>query len=853
MKTESFLETAPILLSQVKESTHYSLRKDPLFIIGLILAAFSITLFGVAEWEPIPNNFAFFVAHYSLTCIYGTTLLISKAFKWRGEKFKQHAHHLLVWLVLSLISAYALNHNIALFDDSSPWLCGYLTIAIIGCLGYGFLPYGPSWLQRIMYFIFGATWLLCLYLSLFLMPIYPLGAIAFFGLGISLHVFVPLALVFHLSLVFRLAWRDQPTLARTFLGGMLVPLILVIAFCLRWHQVQKQIEHLISKDFYEQKSPLPTWVKISQGISSDWVTHRLLKTELVYQPPSDKWLNWNIDRRDFDERRQHDPLVVIACWLMGSTSLSVEERIHILEANYDNRHQTEERLWTGDNLKTSQVSSNVQLFPQFRLAYTEMMLSIRNRSSDTWRNEQEAIYTFDLSEGSAVTALSLWIDGREEKALLTTKDKADSAYRTIVGVEMRDPSVVHWQEGNRVSVRVFPCSPKEERRFKIGVTSPLSFQNGRLHYQNVTFRGPSAIGASEEIQIRSVQSITNFTLPLGFTMEQGGVYRYQGAYHSDWAFHFPAPALATTAFTFNEKSYQLATYQPAYEAFSPTAFYLDINEAWSAKEVQEVWEMAEGKPVYTSRTGQLIRLTDSNWNNLSSELRNHSFSLFPFYAIKNPSSSLLISKGTPQSPNLKELKDTPFASELKKYLAQGVAVRLFNLNTTLSPYLKSLKEFRLLTYAEGNQEDLQSLLQHHHFISSPENNNTVWIQSAHLLLQQTPTAARTNPHAAPDHLLRLFAYNDIMRRINQHYFEAGFYDNTIQQEAEQAYVVSPVSSLIVLEKPADYEKFNIKASQNSLQNASVKAAGSVPEPHEWMLILLTISIVAWLIQKTYFA
>ncbi len=53
---------------------------------------------------------------------------------------------------------------------------------------------------------------------------------------------------------------------------------------------------------------------------------------------------------------------------------------------------------------------------------------------------------------------------------------------------------------------------------------------------------------------------------------------------------------------------------------------------------------------------------------------------------------------------------------------------------------------------------------------------------------------------APDHLARLFAYNDIMRKVgDQFYAEEDFVNDDLVKEATAAYVVSPVSSLVVLE------------------------------------------------------
>jgi hypothetical protein len=59
-------------------------------------------------------------------------------------------------------------------------------------------------------------------------------------------------------------------------------------------------------------------------------------------------------------------------------------------------------------------------------------------------------------------------------------------------------------------------------------------------------------------------------------------------------------------------------------------------------------------------------------------------------------------------------------------------------------------------------------------------------------------------------------------------------------------VVTPVTNLIVLETKSDYDRFGIKDNGASLKNASMKSSGAVPEPHEWLLILLIVGVIIYL-------
>jgi XrtN system VIT domain protein len=151
-----------------------------------------------------------------------------------------------------------------------------------------------------------------------------------------------------------------------------------------------------------------------------------------------------------------------------------------------------------------------------------------------------------------------------------------------------------------------------------------------------------------------------------------------------------------------------------------------------------------------------------------------------------------------------------------------------------------------LQFGEGSLEELLTLLDHHEFPALHETENSIVLHDASLLLTRRRSGDNPPPNSAPDHLARLFAYNDIMRRVGAGYFKDDFVNEALIEVASKAYVVSPVSSLIVLETCADYDRFNIHDSKNSLDNAAKDSSGAVPEPHEWVLIGLFAAFVIYL-------
>ncbi len=252
-----------------------------------------------------------------------------------------------------------------------------------------------------------------------------------------------------------------------------------------------------------------------------------------------------------------------------------------------------------------------------------------------------------------------------------------------------------------------------------------------------------------------------------------------------------------------------------------------------------VYDLVKHKTVFVYDNG-LVQVTPENRAGLFNQLQETQFSLFPLFEITDPATALLITKNPEGSPNTGDLTDSRYLQQLKTYLAGNGSIRLFNIGDHLSPYLKSLKEYRVFQYEHGELVQLKELLEKKVFAHPVENDKQVIIDDAGLMLLQQEG---TSPSTAPDHLMRLFAYNHIMQKAGTGLLIDKPVEDELVQEAVKACVVSPVSSLVVLETQKDYDRFNITDSKNSLKNASLQSKGAVPEPHEWALIMLAVLVI----------
>ncbi len=838
-------EQIPAERSSFREKFLRPLR-DPFTAWGAVLVAISAAVFGVCEWSELKEqqSFTMFLLHYAAAFGYGIVLFF-KYIRNRQESAKYRSP-MFLWLVLSLISCYALNRSLPIFQSATGWLCVCLVVNCMACVSYVWREEIPRFWQPVLYFFLASSVLLHLYLAAYLLPMYAAGAVTLLALGIGGHTFVPLLI--SIALI-RLLWKtvvSQPNLRPSIFAGLAVPIIFTIYFLVHWQTSLNKIRAFENQS-YTGSGSLTAWILIAQKSDNSWVTERILKTGLVYSTRFWDSDSWQMPSVSFSETRQHDPLVTLAANLLGEVELSDRERIDLLKSLYDARHQAQERLWSGDDLATRHVNTNIKVYPDYRLAYTEKIISIKNHDPYD-RNQQEAVYTFHLPEGSVVTSLSLWINGQEEAARLTTKAKADSAYKTIVGVESRDPSVVHWQEGNTVTVRVFPCTPAENRRFKIGITSPLRMEENRLHYDNIYFQGPSATKARENVTVRFAQAAKDIAGLAGFDVSKDTIFQTSENYSPDRHFSFPSTPLSTAAFSFGGKSYAAKDYRKRYETFVPQAVYLDVNHAWSVRDFDEVRQAVKNRKTYVWDEEKWLPVSEDNGMEIYEKLWKNRFSLLPLHKIPHPETALVISKSNFPSPNLNDLKESDFAREISAQSKNRQPLRFFNLGHELSPYLRTFLELRALHYDNGNTVQLAGLLKKGNFVANQENETSVTLHQARLQLTETNVAASVTG-SAPDHLLRLFAYNHLMQQIGRRYFEKDYLSDSLIAEAQRAYVVSPISSLVVLETKEDYERFGIDKSKNSLQNASLNGSGSVPEPHEWLLIILFSSVALFFVWK----
>lgn len=800
---------------------------------GLVFNALSLLmLFTLSSFhDSTGNGMMFFSVGFVLSIAY-TVMTWGREGRMLIVSHKYSALLLALWLT----SCFMLNYFMSVFDGLVWWVYALMYANLLTIWMDGNLKL-PKWGRGALMFINGVSSVLMLYMTVYLLPIMPVGLVTILVLGVGIHTFIPVFI-----LINNINWvrSKMGESLLPFVGGVAFAFLAILFTALMLNDSKNQIEQCIVKDHFSHgETELPVWVKVAQRTSGGYFMETYLKRGLTYQVFDENF--FYMDRRlmNFGSsvdgfKPEHNPLIQLASLTVKEPHINEDERIRILESFRDAKFSNERRLWRGDKLFASQIMTDVMLYPKEGLAYTEKTIEIGN---DTW-GQGEAIFLFQLPEGTAVSSLSLWVNGVEEKGVLTSKSKASSAYNNIVGVERRDPAWVEWREGNTVAVRVFPVISPHLRKVKIGFTSPLRQVGDKMFYDNVTFRGPDDYQAKEYIQVKGMQGDVKF--PRGFKQE-GDRRFYQGSKLDKWAVEMPFN-ITPSAFVWEGKAYTLEKLKIEGSPFAPNKIVLDLTDDWTSDQVKK-WVNGKAVPVvaFHHEAERQIKANDD-----FDELLGDRFSLMPIHRL--PAGCLVVTKGGGiHSPVVSDLSGSPLSENLSDYAKtkpQPIPI-LYIGDAPLSPYWKALAEKRLVDIHRCGFDEAQRLVNGNVFPRKILPENGVAIPRAGITINQM-TANQANVEAGHDHIYRLWAYNTVLSELRGQSADSINITDSLLAIAEDANVVTPVSSLIVLETQQDYDNQNIQKNTNTLGNASLKNNGAVPEPHEWALIgLAALAFIFW--------
>lgn len=748
--------------------------------------------------------------------------------------------HLIPFLYTNwFIGCFCTNIFINIFENLPIWVYATTFLFCFSC----FIIYtkiSNKIITTLAYLINGITITLIFYYALYLIPFSFFSIVGIIALGLGFYGLVPaIVLTIHTVTLVKLVSENKKNTGILLLGTIAVIGGLVIFTTLLNSEADKMRKNLVTKSFDKIDDNLPNYILISQHLKPNFLNEVLLKKDIVYISTDNffQFRSFNsIGTKQYNERKEHNPILNVAYLFIDKIEISADDQISILKSNFDKRLETEEQLWSGEDLITKNIKEDVKLFPKERLAYTEITMDVACKK-ESWMN-QEAIYSFQLPEGSVATSLSLWVNGIERKGVLTTKEKAKAAYSQIVGVEARDPSLMQWKEGNRVVVRVFPVSYKLPRTFKCGFTTPLKADEKDLTYSSIQIKGPNINGAETLSRIQ-VNGDTKFESSKDFELTDN-YYINESKGLDEWQATVAINSQTfSNAFVWKNKSYQIQPLEKQRETFNPKEIILDLNSSWTEDEIKEIIAVPS-KKFYVIGLDSKDEINAENYETVFSKYKDLQYSLPKLFSVAD--SSLVVTKCGTFSANFEELETSEYLKKLRGK-TKNKHLRVINIGDDLNPFWQTVKEQNYVEYTKLPVKECAKTIRENSFVSVKNAENRVNIESAGISINENPVTVETK-NTGINHIYRMYAFGKVLtEHVAQS--EDTLTNNKYIYLAKDANVVTPVSSLIVLETDEDYEKNGIEKNVDTLGNASINNDGAVPEPHEWLMILLGLAAIIY--------
>ena len=96
--------------------------------------------------------------------------------------------------------------------------------------------------------------------------------------------------------------------------------------------------------------------------------------------------------------------------------------------------------------------------------------------------QSEAVIRLPVPRGAAVTDAVLWVNDKPMRGAFVERQRANSIYTSIV-TRRRDPALVAWDGPGWIAVSIYPLENNRPRRFELEWVEPAAEADGRVQYR----------------------------------------------------------------------------------------------------------------------------------------------------------------------------------------------------------------------------------------------------------------------------------------------------------------------------------------------------------------------------------
>jgi len=484
------------------------------------------------------------------------------------------------------------------------------------------------------------------------------------------------------------------------------------------------------------------------------------------------------------------------------------------------------------------------------VAYLEWTVEFRNTGSI----DREARLQLALPPGGVVSRATLWVNGEEREAAYGGRGEVRAAYQRVAVQQRRDPLLVTTKGGDRVLAQAFPVPRNGGTiKFKLGITAPLEMKDpskANLVLPAIVDRNFSfAPDVSHSVWIESKQPLT--TSAPGLMASRVGPFRISGAIDDR--------GLSRTRQTINvardpgkggfvaqlgddaERIVQKITQRTSQ---APAALMLVIDGSARLKGIVPHLIAALDAIPTTTKVGAMIaseplqQQSPGPWT--EAQKKAIVGLLRAAYFVGGQDNAPALAKA------LEVLEAEPNAQLLWIHGPQpvsfrGSAARLEQATSRLS----HLPDVTLYGVEPGPNEVLPDapwawsarLLPR---TGSPRADLSAFLTRATgqtLEIHRSQTQEAEGLAKGSDHIARLWAHDRVLDLMRTN--PAGNRAAAVAL-ATHYRLVTPVSGAVVLETKQQYD-------ESRLAPVSQATVPTIPEPHEWVLLLVACAALAWLL------
>jgi Vault protein inter-alpha-trypsin domain len=485
------------------------------------------------------------------------------------------------------------------------------------------------------------------------------------------------------------------------------------------------------------------------------------------------------------------------------------------------------------------------------VAYLEWTVEFRNTE---W-TDREARLQLALPPGGVVSRATLWVNGEEREAAYGGRNEVRAAYQRVAVQQRRDPLLVTTKGADRVLAQAFPVPRNGGTiKFKIGMTAPLEItepSKARLTLPAIVDRNFSfASDMSHSIWFESKQALAASAASFSATHVDPKLFRISGSLGDSELARMrptitvernPDSASRIAHLDDSEPVVQEIT-QGVAQATSTMLLVIDGSAAlagqagWLVKALDAIAPGTKVGTIIAAEPSQQVALapwSDAQKRAVTKLLRSSAFAggqdnapalVDALQMLEAESNATLIWIHGPQ-PIVFNGSGTRLEQAAAR-LSRLPNVMLYSVEPGPNEMLPDAPwawSARSLPSSGDIKADLAG-----YFTRAAGPTRTYAIRR----MQGQPTEGRA---AGSDHIARLWASERVLELMRAN--PTGNRPAAVAL-ASQYRLVTPVSGAVVLETKQQYDE----ASLTPVSQASVP---TVPEPHEWALLLIACAGLLW--------